>query len=371
VVRARVLIRKVIELKVAVIEALDFLEFDFAGKNVWVKPNLLGAYPPEAGVTTNPELVRRVVQELKRRNASQIWVADNPAGVSRGMRLEYYLAPTGVVAASEGCFVNAGVKPVNLWVDSHFVKEVPVSNIINEADVILNLPVFKTHALTVLTGAIKNMFGIIPGGYKSYLHTLARDGEEFAELLVDIYQAIKLPILTIMDGLRGMDGINGPSGGRVWRLGMLLTSSNAVALDAVMAMLVGVNPRAIPMLRIAGERGLGPIQVDDIEIKGDFAPIKGFRVPDTGFASLITRVSKPVYQVFVPRVPVLNVKRCIRCGECASNCPVQAIVLKPYPNIDRRRCIRCFCCSEICPTNAMVVAGRLRSFLERLVGRMR
>ncbi len=362
--RARVLVRRVAELKTAVIEALDFLEFEFSGKKVWVKPNLLGPYPPDAGVTTDPELVHQVVLELKRRGASRIWVADNPAGVREGS-LEEYLAPTGVVAASEGCFVNAGVKSVKLTVESRFVKEVPVSNLIEETDVILNLPVFKTHALTVLTGAIKNMFGIIPGGYKSYLHTLAEDGEEFAELLVDIYQAIKLPILTIMDGLRGMDGINGPSGGRVLRLGILLASSNAVALDAVMALLVGVNPQAIPILRIAGGRHLGPIQADNIEIEGDFAPIRGFRVPDTGFASLITRVSKPVYQVFVPRVPVLDAKRCVRCGECAGNCPVQAITLNPYPEIDRRRCIRCFCCSEICPVGAMKVASRVRSLWER------
>jgi uncharacterized protein (DUF362 family)/ferredoxin len=365
---AAVLIRKVTELRTAVAEALDFLEYDFAGKKVWVKPNLLGAYPPEAGVTTDPEFVHQIVRELKKRQAAKIWVADNPSGIRR-TPLEEYLAPTGVVEASEGCFANISINPVNLKLKSRFIAEIPVSSIINEADVILNLPVFKTHALTILTGAIKNIFGIIPGGHKSYLHTLTADAEEFAELLVDIYQAVAKPILTIMDGLRGMDGLNGPSGGRVLKLGLLLASANPVALDAVMALLTGTKPAHIPTTRIASQRGLGPANPQEIKIIGDFAPLKGFRLPNAGFASFITRVSRPVYQVVIPRVPVLDKSRCIRCGECASNCPVQAITLNPDPEIERRKCIRCFCCSEICPTRAMTVAGHLKSFWLRTIQR--
>ncbi|MGQ9707719.1 MAG: DUF362 domain-containing protein [bacterium] len=358
---ALVLVRKIIELKAAVIEALDFLEYDFTGKKVWVKPNLLGPHPPEAGVTTNPELVSAVVRELWRRGSRQVLVADNPAGVPRPS-LSEYLKPTGVVEASEGSFANISINPVRLKLKSRFISEIPVSSIINETDVILNLPVFKTHALTILTGAIKNIFGIIPGGHKAYLHTLATSAEEFAELLVDIYQAVPVPMLHIMDGIRVMDGINGPGGGRVRRMNYLIASANGVALDAVMALLAGAEPKAIPTIRIAAERGLGPMKKGELTIIGDLVRFKDFRLPNAGFAAIITRLSIPVYRFLLPRLPVLKKFRCTRCGQCAENCPVQAIKLSPDPEIDRQKCIRCFCCAEICSVKAMIVAGHLKSF---------
>lgn len=357
---ATVLVRKITDLSDAVREALDTIGFDFTGKKVWVKPNLLAPHPPEAGVTTNPDLVRQVVRELRQRRANVIWVADNPAGIPRPS-LADYLSPTGVVAASDNCFINPSVNPVKLRLSSRFVSEIPVSRLITEADVILNLPVFKTHALTILTGAVKNIFGIVPGGHKAYLHTVAPSAEAFAELLVDIYQAVPKPIITIMDGIRMMDGINGPSGGRVRKMDYLLASANGIALDAVMALIAGAKPETIPTIRIAGERGLGPLQKEAIKIIGDFVPIKDFRLPGIGFAALISRLSIPVYRILLPRVPVLKKSRCTRCGKCAENCPVQTITLTPYPEINRRKCIRCFCCSEICPEKAINIASHLRS----------
>jgi len=365
---AAILVRKITELKSAVIEALDFLNYDFSGKKVWVKPNLLAPHPPGAGVTTSPELIYEIVSELQRRNVKKIWVGDNPAGAHR-RRLEEYLRPTGVVEASLGNFANVSINPVWLTINSRFTSEVPVSNIIYEADIILNLPVFKTHALTILTGAVKNLFGIIPGGHKAFLHTLAADADQFAELLVDIYQAVPVKIMNIMDGIRVMDGVNGPSGGRVREMNYLLTGENAVALDAVMALLAGTFPEKIPTVRIASQRNLGPANPAEIKITGDFAPIPDFRLPNASFAALITKLSRPVYRHLIPRVPVLNSNRCIRCGECAANCPVLAIKMAPYPEIERRKCIRCFCCAEICPTRAMTVAGHLKSFWLRTIQR--
>ena len=364
----RVLVRKVSDLSTAVAEALDFLEYDFAGKRIWVKPNLLGPHAPERSVTTDPELVRRVTRELKKRRASAVWVADNPMG-GHSEPLGDFLAPTGVVAASEGCFRGAAETPVLVPLTSRFITEVPVSSVVSEADVILNLPVLKTHALTVMTGAIKNLFGVIPGIRKAHLHTLVRNGTEFAELLVDIYQALPVPVLNVMDALRGMDGQNGPSGGRSLSVGKLLAARNAVALDSVMAMMAGAKPDRIPTNRIAGARGLGPTRDGEIQIVGDFEPIPDFRLPSVWLAGAFTGIAGATFYRLVQRQPAAVIRRCTRCRRCADNCPTQAISMTPDPSIDRRRCITCYCCVEACPDRAMVVPSALRGLLRRLAGR--
>ncbi len=364
----RVLVRKVTDLPAAVAEALDFLEYDFAGRRVWVKPNLLGPHPPEHGVTSDPELIRHVVRSLRTRGARDIWVADNPGGALQG-NISSYIAPTGVLEASEGCFRGISETPVSIPTRSRFLAEFSFSRIVTEADVILNLPVFKTHALTILTGAIKNLFGIVPGGQKSHLHTVARSGNDFGELLVDLYQAVPSPVLTIMDALRGMDGQNGPSGGRVLSIGKILTSRNPVAIDAVMAAMAGAEPALLPTTRIAAERGLGPARIQDIEVSGEFEPIKGFRLPSARLAFGMAGLAAAIAYPLIERRPILDKKNCTQCRLCADNCPVEAIAMRPFPGIDRAKCIMCYCCAELCPEKALIVPGPLRGLVQKITGR--
>jgi uncharacterized protein (DUF362 family)/Pyruvate/2-oxoacid:ferredoxin oxidoreductase delta subunit len=363
----RVLVRKVESLPVAVDEALDFLGYDFTGRRVWVKPNLLGPYRPEAGVTTDPELIRAVVRGLRHRGAS-VFVHDNPGG-SLTRNVESYLAATGVIGASEGAFRISTDKPYVLALKSRFVPDVPVTHLITEADVILNLPVLKTHALTLLTGSVKNLFGLIPGGHKSHLHRVCPDPADFAELLVDIYQALPMPVLSIMDALRGMDGVNGPSGGRVLAVGKLLAGANPVAVDSVMAWMAGTDPERVPMLRIAGERRLGPTVRTEIEIVGEFAAIAGFTLPSLRLARFASSVFSAAYYRLMRHPPVLARNRCIRCSRCAQSCPAEAIAMLPFPRIDRRKCISCYCCAELCPEHAFSVPSPLRSLGLNLTGR--
>jgi len=364
---ARVLVRKVADLPAAVSEALDFLGYDFSGRKVWVKPNLLSPHPPAHSVTTDPELIRCCVRDLKARGTATVWVADNPGGGLQG-NIASYLEPTGAIEASEGCFHNIGETPVPLKLNSRIVPEVHVSRILFDCDVILNLPVLKTHGLTIITGAIKNLFGIIPGAQKGTLHTLAPAPSRFAELLVDIYQAVPRPVLTVMDALRGMDGQNGPAGGRALAVGKLITGANPVAVDAVSCRMAGIEPELVPTVRIAAERGLGPIAASDIGLEGDFERIPGFRLPFARLPDTMLPAIAGVYRI-TRRFPYLKARLCTECRRCADNCPVKAIAMRPLPRIDHRACISCFCCAEICPTRAMVVPGLWRGLAGRIFGR--
>ncbi|MBM3315258.1 DUF362 domain-containing protein, partial [candidate division WOR-3 bacterium] len=236
------------------------------------------------------------------------------------------------------------------------------------ADVLLNLPVLKTHALTLLTGSIKNLFGIVTGTQKARLHVHAPGAAQFAELLVDIFQAVPVPVLTIMDAILGMDGQSGPGAGRTLRIGRLITGRSAVAVDTVMAAMAGARPGDIPFLRHAGSRGLGPTDPAAIDVVGDFAPVRGFRLPSAALAAHAGGIASVAYH-FIQRRPVLDRRLCTRCQRCVSSCPVGAITAAPFPRIDRHRCITCYCCAETCPAKALSVPGLLRGVVQYFTGR--
>jgi uncharacterized protein (DUF362 family)/Pyruvate/2-oxoacid:ferredoxin oxidoreductase delta subunit len=295
-------------------------------------------------------------------------VADNPGGGLQ-RNVETYIQPTGAVEASEGCFRSISETPVNLASKSRFVPSFVFSRIVTEADVILNIPIFKTHALTVLTGAIKNLFGIVPGAQKTHLHTVAKSGDEFGEMLVDLYQTIPVPVLNIMDALRGMDGQSGPSGGRVLSMGKLLAARNAVAMDVVMAAMAGARAEMIPTCRVAAERGLGPACIEDVELVGDFESVQGFRLPSVRMASGLAGIAAAIAYPLIERRPLLDSRLCTRCRRCADNCPVQAISMTPFPKIDRKKCIMCYCCAELCPERAMSVPSPFRGLIQNITGR--
>ena len=72
-----------------------------------------------------------------------------------------------------------------------------------EADVFISLPKFKTHGLTVMTGAIKNCYGYLPGAQKARLHKAAGSFERFHEAVVEVFR-LRVPDLFLVDAARGL-----------------------------------------------------------------------------------------------------------------------------------------------------------------------
>lgn len=339
---------KKISVKEAVAEIFKEFAPDLRGKKVLVKPSMLAPTSPDAGVTTHPEVVEAVVRELLAREAD-VSVADNPGGLegnSAGTAKK-----TGIYDASLGHFVNYSERLVEVPANCEYTKTFLIPKLILETDYIVSLPMFKTHLLTVLTGAIKNVYGYIPGAMKSQLHQKAPTRRKFSELLVDLH-AIRPPNLHIMDALTYMQG-NGPQHGEVKSLGLILGSDNAVAMDAVEARMAGIDPSSLHYLNKAKEKGLGSFDTDEIEIIGEFTKIPDFKPPTTWKLSSQEQ-AKIIEQVRSLR-PVLNEEICIKCGDCATSCPPQAIQMYEFPNVDKDKCIQCWCCCELCPEGAMTV----------------
>jgi len=136
---------------------------------------------------------------------------------------------------------------------------------------------FKTHEDMVITGALKNFFGIIPTPLRSGFHTTGKLAGLMAEMLVDVFSVVKPAPLAITDAVWGMEG-RGPLDGTPRFMGLVMASPDCVAHDAVMAALMGLDPMAVPMVRIAHESGLGQGLLENIDVRG--VPVDKARQPD-------------------------------------------------------------------------------------------
>jgi uncharacterized protein (DUF362 family)/Pyruvate/2-oxoacid:ferredoxin oxidoreductase delta subunit len=328
---------------------------DFGGKRVLVKPNLLAARDPARAVTTHPAVVGGVIDYFKARGA-MVSVGDSPGGAVRGV--ERVWENTGMADLSR----SKGVNLVNFeaagWVEKPVGgREYAIAAVLDDFDLIVNVAKFKTHVLTLLTGAIKNTFGCVPGFHKSALHLKHPRPGPMSRAIVDVFSLVR-PRISIMDAVESMDG-NGPSSGRVVKTGVLGASMDAVALDAVFADLAGVPPSRVPVISEAGRRGLGEAALDRIETLGgtlEGLGWEGFEVPSNWAFNLIPGALGSAMARFLWVRPRILEETCTGCRLCSDMCPADAISFEQGTGlVDPERCRSCLCCHEACPEGAVEV----------------
>ncbi|MBI5968962.1 MAG: DUF362 domain-containing protein [Deltaproteobacteria bacterium] len=342
---------------------LETFPFPWKGNRVVIKPNILSPSPPEKGITTHPSLIRSLVKALKRREAHCL-VGDNP-GLNGYAANERCARISGIFDAANGCFVNFAKETAQINARSRFFEKLVVSKVILDADLVIDVPKFKTHLQTRITGAIKNMFGILVGAEKARVHLSAARPENFSEALVDIYQ-IRIPDLTIMDAVVGMEG-NGPSSQELRPIGKILAARNGVAVDGLMAAMMGIPQKSVDCLRIAFQRDLGEIDPARMEIQGSWSRLEKFKMPLTFVSQglLGAAVNKLYYRPLVkPRLSV-RPELCTVCGVCVQHCPVQALTMGKFPLLDSKKCISCYCCYELCSNQAIELTGLMRRVTKR------
>ena len=336
----------------AVERAFELFPLDVRGKTVLVKPNVLRAAQPQEGIVTHPAILAAVVEHLEGMGPARIVVGDNPGIFTYGAN-ERAFRDSGLMEAARGHYVNLGIESKEVDFNPAFKDKVSPSKEILEADVFISLPKFKTHGLSVVTGAIKNSFGILPGAQKANLHRLAGDPIRFQEMLVDVFR-LRAPDLFIVDAVLGMEG-NGPACTDLREIGLVLAGDNAVALDATIARLMGLEPGRLHFLQKAKEAGLGDYAAESIEIIGRLEPIPDFKLPPMGEQSSKRRaeVQEYIHSRTLLR-PSADPEACTGCGTCVDNCPVSALSMPAeLPIVDPDKCIVCFCCQEMCPEKAI------------------
>lgn len=338
----------------AVDKAFELFPLDMRGKRVLIKPNVLRSSEAEQGIVTHPEVLRAVVEKVETREPASIVVGDNPGLVSYGANEESF-QKTGLMEASRGHYRNIGDDSTQVVFNPDFVPTVSVSRIVLEADLIVSLPKFKTHGLTVMTGAIKNSYGFLPGAQKAKLHRIAGSPRRFHDVIVDVF-AIRIPDLFIVDAVVGMEG-NGPASPDLRDIGLILASDNAVALDSVIASMMGCDPAKLAFLRRAKELGLGDYDLDRIEIFGELKQLPDFRLPPLGGEAIMHNTAmQDLIRTRTLVRPHIDAELCSGCGTCVDQCPVSALSMNGHvPEVDADTCITCFCCQEICPERAVTL----------------
>ncbi|MFA5090765.1 MAG: DUF362 domain-containing protein [Candidatus Omnitrophota bacterium] len=330
---------------------------------VLVKPNLLMAKGPESGIVTHPEVVRAVVRLLKE-NECRIYLGDGPCASVEGagkVQDAYLNSGMAAVAGEEGVelvYFNKrrwrGKFPLTTWLD--------------DCDYLVSVPKFKTHGMTLLTGAIKNSYGLVSGSYKAELHKRYYRLLDFAKIVTDIYAEVR-PSLTVIDGIVAMEGDGPATSGSLRNTGILLAGSDCVALDSVLAKIMGIEPEDVFTTREAARRGLGTSDIQAIEVCGErLEDVRGepFKLPAT---SLTYKLPAPIVAFawgLLKLYPQLIPENCLRCGDCVIACPNKVISMGDRGIvIDYRGCISCFCCQESCPASAIRVK---KSILAKVMG---
>lgn len=326
---------------------------NFKGKKVLLKPNLVSPLDPSKAVTTHPVIVEAVIKNLIKLETKEIWIGDS--GLHCTPKIFSKCGMTEIIDKYHCKLCDFDNYEISDFVEesNKYMKKLPLTKYVMEADVIINLPKLKTHHAVVYTGAMKNLYGTIVGKNKLKIHAKAGKMSNFDEILVDLLNTVK-PHLNIMDGIIGLEG-NGPCNGKSIQTGIILGSYNAVALDIVATKQIGIDVKTVKYLEKAIKRGIGVEPNDVIEV-GDEIPIIKYDKPQLTLVKLSEILQKiiPAVYYFLKPIPKFSKKRCTKCGICEDICPMHAIEIQnDFPVVMRRSCISCFCCQEACFNDAI------------------
>ena len=338
----------------AVDQAFELFPIKISGKKVLIKPNVLRSSESKEGIVTNPAVLRAVVAKVETMCPASLIVGDNPGLFSYGANEESF-SKTGLMEAAKGHYANIGNDSRKVAFNPKYMPFISISRDVLDADIVISLPKFKTHGLTVLTGAIKNSYGLLPGAQKAMLHKAAGNPKDFNEVIVEVFR-IRVPDLFIVDAVVGMEG-NGPASPDLRNIGVILASDNAVAVDSVIATMMGCDPGRVLFLQKAKEAGLGDYDPSTIEIIGELKRLPDFKLPPLGGEAIMrNEAMQSLIQGRATLRPQADAEKCSGCGTCVDHCPVSALsMVGNIPQVNPDICIACFCCQEMCPEKAITL----------------
>ncbi len=354
----------VARIKRELVDSVDLLgglnQYVSRGERVLLKVNLLMKKRPEEATTTHPAFVEALA-EILLEHGCEVIIGDSPGGPFTQSALKGIYKACGyeTLAKSLPVTLNYNVNAIEVHSDTcKILKKLSVIEVMTQVDKVISVSKLKTHGMMRFTGAVKNLFGTIPGLTKAEYHFKMPGIEEFSDMLVDVCMNAN-PVLSFMDGIVGMEGA-GPSAGEPRAVGVILVSPSPYALDLAAVDIVGMEATTVPTVMRSIERNLVSNSLDKINLLGtsiEAFRISDFKIPKIGNPEFLRKAPKPVKKLadlmLKPR-PVFRYSKCVGCGECARSCPPTAIIMnQKRPVVNLEKCIRCYCCQELCPAKAV------------------
>ena len=326
---------------------------DFKDKNILIKPNLVMRATPDRAVTTHPTMIEAVCNIIIG-FGGKVTLADSPGGLYTPAILKGFYKACGLtdVAERTGAILNYDISYTEIPnPDGQIMKTFNFLAPVCNADYIINICKLKTHSYTIMSGAVKNLYGCIPGTQKFEIHARFNKRQNFFSMLNDLCSTIynMKPMINIVDAVIGMEG-NGPSGGSPRKIGCILSAENPFALDLVNAKLLNLE-NIVPYVEISKQRGY----CSEVEIIGDDINsliVHDYKKPDTARGKKFEMIPS-----FISARPVVDPKKCVACLDCINSCPVNTIKLAKNKKafIIRKNCIKCYCCQELCKYKAIKI----------------
>ena len=347
-------------------------------EKILLKPNLLARALPQKAITTHPAVFSAVCRALTEAGCRHLSYGDSPGNPTTTPDKAAEGAGIAEAAARYGAekadFSSGSIVP---FPEGRTAKSFYLCKGVQEADALINVCKMKTHALERITGAVKNLYGCVTGVNKATGHAAYPDSNVFADMLIDLNRCVA-PRLHIMDGVMAMEG-NGPTSGTPTPMNVLLFSADPVALDAVFAALIHLDPSEVPTCVYGASQGLGVMDAEAIAVRtpeGDITVSEAQAMYGRqDFDVYRGTLEKGLLFKLMPLLPFLqhrpkaDPKKCVACGVCEEACPVAEKAVHSgngqKAKYDYKKCIRCYCCQEMCPVKAIEV---YRSPLNKLLG---
>lgn len=330
-------------------------------KKILIKPNLLSAKTPDKAITTNPLLIKSIINKINKDN-KEIIIADSPGGPMNEASLDKVYQLCGIQNVAETTGSKLNYDSTEVAIDNKLAviaKNIKVLQLAEDVDLIINVAKLKTHCFTMLTCATKNLYGLIPGLIKVKYHFNMPKIEVFSNMLIDLALYYQDKSFHFIDGIEGMEGF-GPSNGSKINANCILAGDNSFYLDILAAKVMGIDPLKVYTITESANRNLvSSASYEAINIVQDSEPLTfNFKLPPDRQSSLPGFLPKWITSIIqeslIPK-PIVNVNKCVGCKKCEESCPPQTIkVTNRIAKVENyATCIKCYCCQELCPHDAI------------------
>jgi uncharacterized protein (DUF362 family) len=233
------------------------------GRNVVLKPNLV-EFEPGSSINTHPMLVHAAYEAFRAMGAASVRIAEGPGHRRNTLDLADAAGYFRTIPGFEDVFTDLNVDDVSrvhLSRQCSRLGKLYLPNTVLGADLLVSMPKMKTHHWVGATLAMKNLFGVVPGGLygwpKNVLHWAGID-----ESIVDLHSVFPRQF-ALVDGIVGMEG-NGPIQGTPKAAGVLVAGREPAAVDATCCRIMRIDPSKVGYLRLAAEGGA---QIAEAEIR--------------------------------------------------------------------------------------------------------